>query len=351
MADTSTTVQKIAAEAIGTFVLVFIGVGAAIASGGDYTAIGLAFGLTVLAGAYAFGRISGAHFNPAVSVGAALGGRMAWKQVPAYVGAQLGGAIVAGLALFIVVQGVDGYDVGRDGLGQNFFGDQNPNVDFSFWAAFILEAILTAVFLYVILAVTDARNEHPALAPAAIGLTLSMIHFASIGFTGTSVNPARSIGVGIFAGSDAIIQLWLFILAPLAGAAIAGITYPMVFGHGTEPVPGSGLSFGRPAPAAVPGYGAPDQFQQEWNQQAAQEQAAWEQEPIIQDGWQWDHAAQEWKPLEQWQPAPPVQQTPNPTASATPEQTQVTHIAPPPAQASPPPAGHEQPPADPNPPH
>ena len=173
------------------------------------------------------------------------------------------------------------------------------------------------IFVYVILAVTDGRNEHPALAPAAIGLTLSMIHFASINLTGTSVNPARSIGVALFAGSDAIIQLWLFILAPLVGAAIAGVTYALLFGQGAEPIPGSGWQFARTAPAAVPGYGAPDQFQQEWNQQA-QEQAAWEQEPIIQDGWQWDHAAQEWKPLEQWQPAPPPQ-----------------------AQHAAPPAGHE----------
>src|SRR3954454_21321697 len=126
MADTSTTVQKVAAEALGTFVLVFIGCGTAIFSGGDYVAIGLAFGLTVLAGAYAFGRVSGAHFNPAVSVGAALGGRVAWKQVPVYVGAQLSGAIVAGLSLFVIVHADDGYDVGVSGLGQNFYGDQNP---------------------------------------------------------------------------------------------------------------------------------------------------------------------------------------------------------------------------------
>jgi aquaporin Z len=317
MADTSTTAQKVAAEALGTFVLVFIGCGTAIFSGGDYVAIGLAFGLTVLAGAYAFGRISGAHFNPAVSVGAALGGRMAWRQVPLYVGSQLAGAIAAGLALFVLVQGIEDYDVGTSGLAQNAFGDEGSG--YAWWAAFLAELILTAIFLYVILAVTDARNEHPALAPAAIGLTLSMIHFASIGLTGTSVNPARSIGVGLFAGSDAIVQLWLFILAPLAGGAIAGITYPLVFGHGTEPVPGSGLRFARPAPAAaVPGYGAPDQFQQEWNQQTV-DQAAWEQEPIIQDGWQWDHAAQEWKPLEQWQPAAPAQTTP--PASADPAST------------------------------
>jgi aquaporin Z len=317
MADTSTTVQKVAAEALGTFVLVFIGCGTAIFSGGDYVAIGLSFGLTVLAGVYAFGRISGGHFNPAVSVGAALGGRMAWRQVPVYVGSQLGGAIVAGLALFVLVQGIDGYDVGDSGLAQNSFGDDGTG--YAWWAALLVEVILTAIFVYVILAVTDVRNEHPGLAPAAIGLTLTMIHFTSIHLTGTSVNPARSIGVGLFAGGDAIVQLWLFIIAPLIGAAVAGLSYPIVFGHGTDPVAGSGLTFARPSPAAVPGYGAPDQYQQEWNQQTAQEQAAWEQEPIIQDGWQWDHAAQEWKPLEQWQPpAPPVQAAPAQPTPATP---------------------------------
>jgi len=327
MADTSTTVQKVAAEALGTFVLVFIGCGTAIFSGGDYVAIGLAFGLTVLAGAYAFGRISGAHFNPAGSGGAALGGRMAWRQVPVYVGAQLGGAVLAGLSLFILVQGIDGYDIGDNGLAQNSFGDDGSG--YAWWAAFLVEVILTAIFLYVILAVTDARNEHPALAPAAIGLTLTMIHFASINLTGTSVNPARSIGVGLFAGGDAIVQLWLFILAPLLGGAIAGVTYPMIYGHAEDPVPGSGWTFARPAPAAVPGYGAPDQFQQEWNQQAV-EQAAWEQEPIIQDGWQWDHAAQEWKPLENWQP--PAQADTTPTTQT-------------PAATDPATAPHEQPPA------
>jgi aquaporin Z len=334
MADFSTTVQKVAAEALGTFVLVFIGCGTAIFSGGDYVAIGLAFGLTVLAGAYAFGRISGAHFNPAVSVGAALGGRMAWRQVPVYVGSQLGGAIVAGLALFVLVQGIDGYDVGDSGLAQNSFGDDGTG--YAWWAALLVEIILTAIFVYVILSVTDARNEHPALAPAAIGLTLTMIHFASIHLTGTSVNPARSIGVGIFAGGDAIVQLWLFILAPLIGAAIAGLTYPLIFGHGTEPVPGSGLVFNRAQEraAAVPGYGAPDQFQQEWNQQSAQEQAAWEQEPIIQDGWQWDHAAQEWKPLEQWQP--PAQAAPAQPAEPAPPTP-----APAPAPVEPPEPGTE----------
>jgi len=304
MAETSTTVQKIGAEVIGTFTLVFFGCGAAIVTGADVGTTGLAFGLTVLVGAYSFGRISGAHFNPAVSVGAAIGGRMAWRQVPAYVGAQFAGAVLAGLVLFILVQGLPAYDISVDGLAQNSFGEEGA-ADFAVWAAFLLEVLMTAIFVWVILAVTDGRNEHPALAPLAIGLALAMIHFASIPLTGTSVNPVRSIGVALFAGSDAIIQLWLFILAPLLGAAIAGLTYPLLFGHATEPVAGSGLRFSRPA--AVPGYGAPDQYQQEWNQPTAggtQQTQAWEQEPIIQDGWQWDHQAQEWKPLEQFQQPP-----------------------------------------------
>ncbi len=321
MAETPSTKQKIAAEVIGTFTLVFFGCGTAImtsqSSGFDYVGTSLAFGLTVLCGAYAFGRISGAHFNPAVTVGAALGGRIAWRQTPLYIGSQLVGGLLAGLLLFILVNGFDGYDVGVDGLAQNGF--RHDGAGYAVWAAFILEAILTAVFVWVILAVTDARNEHPALAPAAIGLALTMVHLASIGATGTSVNPARSIGVGIFAGSDAVIQLWLFILAPLAGAAIAGITYPLLFGHGSDPVPGSGFRSG-----AVPGYGAPDQLQQEWNQGVPPAGAGGAaQEPIVQDGWQWDHDAQEWKPQEQFH-QPPA------------EATQVTEAADPADPAAPP---------------
>ena len=303
MAETPTNAQKIAAEIIGTFVLVFFGCGTAIMTSvrGDFDYVGtaLAFGLTVLCGAYAFGRVSGAHFNPAVTVGAALGGRIAWRQTPLYIGSQLVGGLLGGLMLFILVNGFDGYEATTDGLAQNSFGDDGTG--YAVWAAFLIELILTAVFVWVILAVTDVRNEHPALAPAAIGLALTMVHLASISATGTSVNPARSIGVGVFAGTDAVVQLWLFILAPLAGAAIAGLTYPMLFGHGSDPVPGSGLRR-----AAVPGYGAPDQFQQEWNQQTgdATSTTVVAQEPIIQDGWQWDHEAQEWKPLEQFQQPP-----------------------------------------------
>jgi aquaporin Z len=328
MADTSTTPQKVAAEVLGTFVLVFFGCGSVIYNGtgaGEFNivSVGLTFGLAVMVMAYAVGRISGAHFNPAVSLGAALGGRMSWRQVPLYMGSHLAGAIVAGLALFVLLQGYDAFEA-EGNMGQNSFGDQGSG--YEWWAAFLLEVLITFVFVTVILAVTDSRFEHPALAPLAIGLTLTAIHFVAIPATGTSANPARSIGPALFAGTDAILQLWLFILAPLIGGALGGFVYPILFGHDTEPVAGSGWRFTRRAPAAaVPGYGAPDQFQQEWNQQATAEQAAWEQEPIIQDGWQWDHAAQEWKPLEQWQAAPPAQtQTPGQTPSASqPEPTRV----------------------------
>jgi aquaporin Z len=264
VADSSTTVQQITAEALGTFVLVFFGVGAALMGGGNYVATGMAFGLAVLVMVYAVGRVSGGHFNPAVSVGAAVGGRIAWRQVPVYVGAQVGGAFAAGLCLFLLMHGFEGFEA-EGNMGQNSFGDAGSG--YAWWAAFLLELLLTAIFLFVILAVTDVRNEHPALAPLAIGLALTMIHFASMSATGTSVNPARSIGVGLFAGPDAIIQLWLFILAPLLGGAVAGVTYPLLLGRGSDDVPGSGLRFRRAgaAPGAVPGYGAPDQLQEQWN--------------------------------------------------------------------------------------
>ncbi|HEU5455995.1 MAG TPA: aquaporin [Nocardioides sp.] len=278
MAEPSTTVHRISAEFLGTFVLVFFGCGTVLMSGGNYVAIALAFGLTVLVMVYAVGRVSGGHFNPAISLGAAIGGRIAWREVPAYMGAQLAGALTAGLFLFVLMQGFPGFDA-SDGFAQNSFGDAGSG--YAWWAAFLLEMLMTAVFLWVILAVTDVRNEHPALAPLAIGLTLTMLHFGSIAATGTSVNPARSIGVGVFAGVDAIAQLWLFILAPLLGGAIAGLTYALLFGRGAEDVPGSGLRLVRiqiapgamaPGVGAVPGYGAPDQLQEQWNPEAVQEQ-------------------------------------------------------------------------------
>ncbi|WP_348536704.1 MIP family channel protein [Nocardioides sp. W7] len=339
-----TVLQKVVAEVIGTFVLVLFGCGAvAYANASDsFTIVGtaLAFGLAVLVMAYAVGRISGGHFNPAVSVAAAVGGRISWREVPVYVGAQLAGAVVGGAVLLALVQGFDFYDVDRFGLGQNSFGDEGSG--YAWWAAFLLELVLTAIFVFVILAVTDARNEHPALAPLVIGFTLTAVHLVAIPATGTSVNPARSIGPALFAGGDAILQLWLFILAPLLGALVAGFAYPAVFGHAGDPVPGSGLRFPtRTTPAAVPGYGATDQYQQQWNQQV------WSGEPIIQDGWQWDPYAQQWIPAPQpgaapAAPADPSSQTPGSAPGQTPDQSPGSTATPPSTDESGPDDGHTQ---------
>jgi len=293
--------QKFFAEVLGIFVLVFFGVGTALATGGEVITTGLAFGLTVLVMAYAVGRISGGHFNPAVTIGAALSGRLAWSQTPLYFGGQLLGGLLGGAVLWGIWQGFDGFS--SDGnFGQNSFGDYGSGL--AWWSALLVEAVTTFVFLLVILAVTDERNEHPALAPLAIGLSLSMIHFATISLTGTSVNPARSIASAVFAGSDAIMQLWLFIVAPVLGAVFAGVAYPALFGRAGEPVPGSGLRWRR-APGAVPGYGAPDAYQQQWNQQYPGQQP-WP--PLPPHQWQQPQYPTGQPAPQAWPQQPPVQQ-------------------------------------------
>ncbi|MDN5745810.1 MAG: aquaporin, partial [Nocardioidaceae bacterium] len=213
--------QKLTAEAIGTAVLVFIGCGAAVTTDANVAATGLAFGIVILAMVYTFGRISGGHFNPAVSVGAALGGRISWKDAGLYSASQVGGAVVGGILLMLTLLSADiGWEIGGDtgGLGANGFGDGG----FGVGGALLLEMILTFVFVFVILGVTDARNRAiAAMAPLTIGLTLAAIHFAAIPATGTSVNPARSIGPALWSGGDAMADLWLFIVAPLIGGALA----------------------------------------------------------------------------------------------------------------------------------
>lgn len=224
------TGHKVAAEVVGTYVLVFFGVGAALMSGGDYVATGLSFGISVLVMAAAVGRISGGHFNPAVTLGVALDGRLPWALAPLYMLSQVVGGILAAGTLLFLMNGFPTFDASETGLGQNSFGEFSAN-NFATTQAFAIEALLTLLFIWVILAVTDKRNGVNAiLAPVAIGLALTMIHFASMSATGTSVNPARSIGPALFAGTDAIQQLWLFILAPLAGAAVGGLTYRFIFG-------------------------------------------------------------------------------------------------------------------------
>jgi MIP family channel proteins len=339
--DTPTTGQKFTAETLGTFVLVFFGCGAAMRSGGDYVATGLTFGLTVVVMAYAVGRISGGHFNPAVTLGAVLGGRLPWNQVGIYMAAQLLGGLLAGAALFGLNHGFEGFSA-EGNMAQNFFGDQGTG--FAWWAALLLEIIMTAVFLWVILAVTDERNViNVALGPLAIGLALAMIHFASMSATGTSVNPARSIGVGVFAGTDSIVQLWLFVVAPLVGAAIAGLTYPILFGQGAEPVAGSGLNFsGGKKDQFVPGN-----YEAQWNQGQqggwGQPGAAWGAPP--QQQWGQPAAPQQQPPQQQPDPAygaPQPQQPAQPGQWGAPQQPQQ-----PPAQPGQWGAPQQQPPAQP----
>ena len=221
--------KKYIAEAIGTFTLVFFGVGSAVLAGGDigFVGISFAFGISVVAMAYSIGHISGAHLNPAVSMGVLVAGRMEVGDFIGYVIGQTIGAIVAAAAVYAIATGkLAGYDVAASGLGQNGWG-AGYNGEFGMGAALIFEIVATAVFLVVILGVTQEETMTTDFAGLAIGLTLVMIHLVGISITGTSVNPARSIGPALFVGGTALSQLWLFIAAPLIGGAIGGLLHKL----------------------------------------------------------------------------------------------------------------------------
>jgi len=228
--------KKLAAEFFGTFWLVFGGCGSAVLAaafpelGIGFTGVSLAFGLTVLTMAYAVGGISGGHFNPAVSLGLAIGGRFAWKELVPYWVAQVVGAIVAGAALYGVASGKAGFAAG--GFASNGFGELSPG-GYSMHAALLIELILTAGFLVVILGSTS-KLAPAGFAPIAIGLALTLIHLISIPVTNTSVNPARSTGVALFAETAAMGQLWLFWIAPLAGAALGALIWKVLLDPGTD---------------------------------------------------------------------------------------------------------------------
>lgn len=226
-----TTSQRLGAEFFGTFWLVFGGCGTAIFAGGAVGALGvaLAFGLTVLTMAYAVGHVSGGHFNPAVTVGLAIGKRFDWKDVPLYVSTQFAAGIAAALALFIIAKGQDGFSA-EGNFAANGFGDESP-AGYNFLAVVLIEILLTAFFLYIILGATDTRAPK-GFAPIAIGLGLTLIHLISIPVSNTSVNPARSFGPSLFAGTDALVQVPVFLIAPVIGALIAGLTYKAIFGEG-----------------------------------------------------------------------------------------------------------------------
>ena len=231
--------KRLTAEFLGTFWLVLGGCGSAVLAakfGGDGNPLGigfhgvaLAFGLTVLTGAYAFGHISGAHFNPAVSIGLWAGGRFPGKDLLPYIIAQVIGGIVAGFILLQIAQGQAGFVIDGSQPGafaSNGYGALSPG-GYSVAAAFLCEVVLTGFFLVVIMGATHGRAP-TGFAPIAIGLALTLIHLISIPVTNTSVNPARSTAVAVFAGSGALGQLWLFWVAPILGALIGGITYKWI---------------------------------------------------------------------------------------------------------------------------
>lgn len=220
--------KKLAAEFFGTFWLVFGGCGSAVLAaafpelGIGFAGVALAFGLTVLTGAYAFGPISGGHFNPAVSVGLLVAGRFPAGSLLPYVVAQLAGAIVAAAVLYMVASGKADFST-AGGFASNGYGEHSPG-NYAMISALVIEVVLTFMFLLVILGSTSARAP-AGFAPIAIGLALTLIHLISIPVTNTSVNPARSTSQALFVGDWALSQLWLFWVAPIVGAAIAGVVY------------------------------------------------------------------------------------------------------------------------------
>lgn len=220
--------RKLAAEVFGTFWLVLGGCGSAVLAaafpdvGIGLLGVSLAFGLTVLTMAYAVGAISGGHFNPAVSLGLAVAGRFGWRELLPYVIAQTVGAVLAGLVLYLIVSGKGDF-AGTGGFASNGYGEHSPG-GYSFGSAALIEIVMTAFFLIVILGSTSAKAP-VGFAPLAIGMALCLIHLISIPVTNTSVNPARSTGVALFADGWALQQLWFFWVMPLIGAAIGGLLW------------------------------------------------------------------------------------------------------------------------------
>jgi aquaporin Z len=223
--------KKLSAEFFGTFWLVLGGCGSAVLAaafpelGIGFVGVSLAFGLTVLTMAYAVGHVSGAHFNPAVTVGLAAAGRIGWGTVPGYIAAQVLGGIAAAVVLYLIVSGKADF-AGVGGFASNGFGEHSPG-KFSMMSALITEVVLTAMFLAVILGVTH-KNAPAGFAPLAIGLALTLIHLISIPVTNTSVNPARSTAVALFAEPWALQQLWLFWVAPLIGGVIGALVHKLI---------------------------------------------------------------------------------------------------------------------------
>ena len=221
--------KKYSAELIGTMVLVLMGCGAAVIAGKfiGFAGIAFAFGLAVLVMAYAIGSISGCHINPAVTIGMLVANKIKTKDAIFYIIAQCIGGIIGAAILWAIASGLPEFSLAKNGLGQNGFGSHSP-AGYSLAACLIAEVVLTAIFLFVIFGSTH-KNAPKGFAGVSIGLSLALIHLVGIPITGTSVNPARSLGPAVFAGGDALSQLWLFIVAPIIGCVIAAVLWRFVF--------------------------------------------------------------------------------------------------------------------------
>ena len=224
-----TLIQRLVAELFGTFVLVIGVIGTAQFASGDTGLLGvaLAVGIAVMGAAYAVGHISGGHFNPAVTIGAAAAGRFAWSDVLPYIGAQIVGGALATTVLLGIRAGAPGDVFASFTATSNGYGDQSP-AGFNLASVLLAEIVATAVFLYIILGVTD-RRAPSGFAPLAIGLTLTLLHLVTIPISNASLNPARSIATAIYGGPGSLEQLWAFIVAPIVGALIAGFSYGFLF--------------------------------------------------------------------------------------------------------------------------
>jgi aquaporin Z len=224
------TITKFFAEFFGTLVLVLMGCGSAVIAGANGTSgvgllgIAFAFGLSVVAMAYAIGHISGCHINPAISIGMVVAGRMKTNEALVYIVGQVLGAIAGAALLFVIASGKSGYNILENGLGQDGYGAASPQ-GYSMLAGFIAETVFTFIFLLVIFGSTSTKNIHGGFAGLAIGLSLVLIHIVGIPVTGVSVNPARSIGPALLVGGTAISQLWLFIVAPILGSILSAVVW------------------------------------------------------------------------------------------------------------------------------
>ena len=230
-------VNRLAAEAIGTFWIVFAGCGAAVLGaafpqlGIGVYGVSMAFGLSVVTMLYAIGHVSGGHLNPAVSIGLMLSKRFPASEVPGYIVAQVVGAILGAGVLYLIASGRTGFVPG--GFASNGYGEHSPG-GYSLLAGFCAEAVLSFMFLVIILGATDSRALQ-GFAPLAIGLAVTLINLVGIPVTNNSLNPARSTGTAVFAEGWALAQLWLFWVAPILGGALAGVVYPLIAGHPKKP--------------------------------------------------------------------------------------------------------------------